>query len=149
VTPELLQFSRGSATGAFAVQTQNACKWTASTRDTWIRITTASGTGAGDVRFSLEHNNGAERAGTISVGGVTVRVEQEGRSRHVSLNGSISNVTGTCPSVTFTLQEQVVFTDESTRFKDSCTALADGTRVKVEADQTTSGQVHAAVVEVR
>ena len=115
------------------MQTQGSCSWTASTADSWIRITQSSGTGSGDVRFSVESNDGPARAGAIAVGGVSVRVEQEGeRPERVTLNGSVSNLKGSCPSLTFTLDGETVFTDADTEFKgkDGCAAVANGTRAE-------------------
>ncbi len=98
VSDDRQQFSREADTGSVRVQTQGSCSWTASTADSWIRITRSSGTGSGDVRFSVESNDGPARAGAIAVGGVSVRVEQEGeRPERVTLNGSVSDLKGSCP----------------------------------------------------
>ena len=144
--------NRDADTGRFEVDTQAGCSWTASTTDSWIRITQSSGTGSGNVRFSVESNNGPARAGAIAVGGVTVRVEQEGRpAERVTLNGTVSNLKGSCPSVTFNLDGQTVFTDADTNFKgkDGCAAVANGTRLKVEGEETAGGRVYATKVEER
>jgi hypothetical protein len=146
------QFGRDADKGRFEVETQRECSWTASTTDSWIRITESNGTGSGSVRFSVERNNGPARVGTIRVGGVTVRVEQEGRpAERLTLNGSVSNLKGSCPSVTFTLDGQKVFTDADTNFKgkDGCAAVANGTRAKVEGEETADGRVYATKVEER
>jgi hypothetical protein len=146
------QFSRDADTGRVEVETQRDCSWTASTTDSWIRITESNGTGSGNVRFSVERNNGPARAGTIRVGGVTVRIEQEGRpAERVTLNGTVSNLKGSCPSVTFTLDGETVFTDADTTFKgkDGCAAVANGTRAKVEGEQAADGRVYATKVEER
>jgi hypothetical protein len=146
------QFSRDADTGRFEVETQRDCSWTASTTDSWIRMTESNGTGSGHVRFSIERNNGPARAGTIRVGGVTVRVEQEGRpAERVTLNGTVANLKGSCPSVTFALDGETVFTDADTSFKgkDGCAAVANGTRAKVEGEQAADGRVYARKVEER
>jgi hypothetical protein len=152
VSDDRQQFSRDADTGRFEVETQRECSWTASTTDSWIRVTESKGTGSGNVRFSVEKNNGPVRAGTIRVGGVTVRVEQEGRpAERVTLNGTVSNLKGSCPSVTFTVDGQKVFTDADTNFKgkEGCAAVANGTRAKVEGEETADGRVYATKVEER
>jgi hypothetical protein len=134
----------------FTVQTDSRCAWTASTPDSWIQITSSTGTGPGELMYTVERNSGAARTGTISVGETAVRVEQEGRRpERVTLNGSISSLTGTCPTVTFTLGNRTVFTDASTRFRDSCSALATGTAVRVDGEEAASGQVYATTVDAR
>jgi hypothetical protein len=152
VSEDRLQFSRQADTGRFDVETQGGCNWTASTTDSWIRITDASGTGSGNVRFSVESNNGPDRVGAIAVGGVSVRVEQEGqRPERVTLRGSVSNLNGSCPSLTFSLDGETVFTDANTRFRgrDGCDALANGASVKVEGEPAARGRVYATKVEDR
>jgi hypothetical protein len=146
------QFSREADTGRVEVETQRDCSWTASTTDSWIRITESNGTGSGNVRFSVERNTGPARAGTIRVGGVTVHVDQEGRpSERVTLNGTVSNLEGSCPSLTFNLDGRTVFTDADTSFKgkDRCAAVANGTRATVEGEEAADGRVYATKVEER
>ena len=48
-----------------------------------------------------------------------------------------------------TLGSRTVFTDASTRFRDSCTALANGTAVRVDGEEAASGQVYATTVDAR
>ena len=133
-----------------SVQTQSGCAWTASTPDAWIQLASSSGTGSGEVRYTVERNNGAARAGTITVSDVTIRVEQEGtKTVRVSLNGAISDLAGTCPAVTFTVDGRTVITDGNTRFRDGCSALANGTNVRIDGEETASGQVSAMSVDPR
>jgi Domain of unknown function (DUF5666)/Putative binding domain, N-terminal/Viral BACON domain len=152
VSDDRQQFSREADTGRFEVETQRGCSWTATTDDNWIRLTESSATGSASVRFSVERNNGPDRQGEIAVGGVTVRVEQEGPpAEDVTLNGSVSNLDGSCPSLTFTVDGRMVFTDEDTDFKgkDGCAAVANGSRVKVEGQEAAGGRVYASKVEER
>jgi hypothetical protein len=100
----------------------------------------------------VERNNGPARDGEITIGGVTVRVEQEGRpAEDVTLNGSVSNLSGSCPSLTFTLDGETVFTDEDTNFKgkDGCAAVANDSPLKVEGEKAVGGRVYARKVEER
>ncbi|HPD50181.1 MAG TPA: hypothetical protein P5187_10260 [Smithellaceae bacterium] len=53
------------------------CAWTAVSNNPWITITGgASGTGNGTVTYSITANSGAERTGTITVGGQTFTIIQ-------------------------------------------------------------------------
>jgi hypothetical protein len=152
VSDDRQQLNHDADTGRFEVDTQAGCSWTASTTDSWIRITQSSGTGSGNVRFSVESNNGPARVGAIAVGGLTVRLDQEGRpGKRVTLNGTVSNLKGSCPSVTFNLDGETVFTDADTNFKgkDGCAAVANGTRLKVEGEEAAGGRVYATKVEER
>jgi hypothetical protein len=67
--------------GHFSVSTQSGCTWTASSSAMWIAVTHASGTGTGDVTFSVEANSATtSRSGTIAVGGHTFSISQAGAS---------------------------------------------------------------------
>ncbi len=70
-------------TGTIGVTASSGCKWTATSSEAWIQVTSgASGTGNGTVSFSVSPNNpsanqGAPaRTGTISVAGYTYTVTQ-------------------------------------------------------------------------
>ncbi|HEY7502153.1 MAG TPA: BACON domain-containing carbohydrate-binding protein [Vicinamibacterales bacterium] len=53
------------------------CRWTAATDVSWIVIASArEGSGSGAVTFRVEALTGAPRAGTVTIGGNAVRVEQ-------------------------------------------------------------------------
>jgi hypothetical protein len=150
VKPDEQRFSRGADAGVFKVQTQSGCTWTASTPDAWIDITVGSGTGSGELKYTVERNGGASRTGTISVGGQTVRVVQDGTAPvRVRLDGSVADLAGSCPDLTFTVGRRTVFTDANTRFKDGCAALANGTDVRIDGEETASGQVYATAVDKR
>lgn len=83
-----------------AVNTSANCSWSASTAATWITITSSgSGTGNGSVAFTVAPNSGTtQRAGTITVAGVTYTVTQFGSACAYS----ISPVTLMAPSSTGT-----------------------------------------------
>ena len=68
----------GGATGV-DVTTQSGCAWTAVSGAQWITITAgASGTGNGRVEMTIAVNSGAARVGTVTIGGRTFSVNQEG-----------------------------------------------------------------------
>jgi hypothetical protein len=150
VSKDRLRLERNADTGTFEVETQRGCSWTATTQDDWIRLTESSGTGSGTVTFSVDRNEGPARQGQIAVGDVTVRVDQEGRqAERVTLNGTVSNLKGSCPSLTFNLDGETVFTDPDTEFKDGCAVISNGTRAKVEGEQAAGGRIYARKVEER
>jgi hypothetical protein len=63
----------------FDVQAAGGCGWTATSNTPWISIAGgASGSGNGTVRLTVESNAGPERSGTVTAGGRTFTVNQEG-----------------------------------------------------------------------
>ena len=84
---------------------------------TWITLANTSGVGNGEVRYTVDRNTGAAREGTITIGGQAHRVEQEG-APPVKIEGRVSNLSGACPTVAFTVDGRQVATDSSTRFTE-------------------------------
>ena len=69
----------GPSTPPIAVTAAAGCAWTATRNDPWLTITAgASGTGNGSVEFSVAANAGPERTGTLTIGGQTFTVTQQG-----------------------------------------------------------------------
>ncbi len=61
----------------------------------------------------------------------------------------MSGLTGTCPSLTFTVQQTTIKTNGSTEFKDgSCASVANGKRVEVEGTRQADGTIMATEVEL-
>jgi hypothetical protein len=58
------------------VTVDSGCEWAASSSVGWIAVD-GGGTGSGSARFAISANLGAARAGTATVAGKTVSVEQE------------------------------------------------------------------------
>jgi hypothetical protein len=54
----------------------SSCGWTAVSNAPWITVGTASGSGSGNVRYTVAANTGGARTGTLTVAGVTVTVTQ-------------------------------------------------------------------------
>lgn len=68
----------GSAGAPITVFTQAGCPWTSTANDFWLHITSgASGTGAGDVNFTVDSFADSSRSGTLTVAGRTFTVYQE------------------------------------------------------------------------
>lgn len=63
-----------------AVTTQSACPWVATCPDAWITLTTASGSGSGNVVYNIAVNAGAGRNSTITVNGIAFTVTQAGNA---------------------------------------------------------------------
>ena len=70
----------GGGTGTVAVTAAGGCAWTATSNVSWITITAgASGSGNGTVQFIVDPNTtGAGRAGTLTIGGQTFTLTQDG-----------------------------------------------------------------------
>jgi len=63
--------------------------------------------------------------------------------------GAVSGVSGTCPSITFTLAGKTIRTNASTEFKHGpCSSIASGDTVEVEGTLQTDGSVLAKKVEI-
>ncbi len=77
ISPGMVGVSASVGTGAVLVTTAGGCAWTAISNAAWISIDTgASGTGSGTVTYSVEHNPGSQRIGTITIAGQTFTVTQ-------------------------------------------------------------------------
>ena len=67
----------GGGPGSVAVGAAAGCAWAATTNVPWIAITAgASGSGAGQVRFTVAANTGPARSGSLTVGGRAVAISQ-------------------------------------------------------------------------
>ncbi len=67
-------------TGTIDVTANPSCPWTAVSAQPWIVVTSApGGTGDGAVAYTVEENPGAARAGTLTVAGETVVIDQAAR----------------------------------------------------------------------
>jgi hypothetical protein len=93
---------------------------------------------------------------TISLNGNGARLESERRERdddedegENDLEGRVSNMSGTCPALTFTVQATTVRTNSVTRFKDGpCIQIANGVRLKVEGHRQADGSILATQLEL-
>lgn len=88
---------------------------------------------------------------TVTVTGGNARVESERRGRghgEDEVKGAVSGLTGTCPALTFTVQNTRVTTSSTTAFDDTtCARVANGMRVEVKGARQTDGSVVASRVE--
>ena len=69
-------------TGTIEVTIPSGCPWSASSKDSWIRLQEpTSGVGPGTVRYTVTgHNAESSRTGTLTIAGQTVTVNQGGIS---------------------------------------------------------------------
>lgn len=71
--------SAGTTSGALSVVTGTSCSWTAVSQASWITIISGTaGTGIGSVAYTVAANSGAQRTGTMTIGGLTFTVTQAG-----------------------------------------------------------------------
>jgi Putative binding domain, N-terminal/Viral BACON domain len=79
LSPESANVPAAGATRSFEVRTAAGCGWTAASNAQWIAIPQgASGNGTGTVNLSVAANNGPARSGTVTAGGQTFTVNQDG-----------------------------------------------------------------------
>ena len=78
ISPDSVKMDSAGGAATINVSTGSTCMWTASANDSWITITAgASGTGNGSVRFTVAKNNGKKRDGTLTIAGLSAKVDQE------------------------------------------------------------------------
>lgn len=127
--------------------------------DVRLRFT---GTGV-DATITLSGVSATDRITiTIALDGNRARVESEDRDDDDEeddeddeddddneLKGAVSNLSGTCPSLTFTLQRTTVRTNNATAFKHGpCTRIVNGMRLEVEGRRQSDGSLLATEVEI-
>lgn len=75
---------------SFDVTTASTCTWSASTNDDWISIISNSGTGNGQVQYSVEANESPNsRSGSISIEGELFEVVQQANPVPSSINSPL------------------------------------------------------------
>ena len=88
ISPAGASYQYNGGSGSFAISATNAnCTWTATSSVNWITVFNTSGTGSGTIAFAVTANpNFTPRTGTITIGGQTFAVTQEGRTTAVSVS---------------------------------------------------------------
>ena len=75
-------FTTAGGTGIIRVTAGSGCSWTASSDASWITIASgASGTGPGNVQYTVAPNTGAQRTGTLTVQGHAYTITQSGTTQ--------------------------------------------------------------------
>ena len=96
-------FGKVGGTGVFSINGSSVCNWTAVSSDSWITITSlASGSGSGNITYTVVGNNGPPRTGTISAGGKTYTISQSNGCSFV-LAPTSSNVPSVATTSSFTV----------------------------------------------
>jgi len=73
------QAPAGGASGTFEVRTADGCGWTAVSNADWLRVTAgAAGTGSAVVQYAVAANSGPARTASITAGGQSFTVAQDG-----------------------------------------------------------------------
>ena len=83
VSPTSLNFNTMGGSGSVSVTAAGGCNWTAASNVSWVVLTSpAGGSGSGSVTFEVRENlTGGFRAGSITVAGTTVTVNQSGSTQ--------------------------------------------------------------------
>ncbi len=128
------------------VVTSSGCAWTATSQASWITITGASsGSGDAQVRIAVAPTlavNG--RTGTLSIAGQTVTVNQSGiLNQQVTINGTVSGLSGSCPNRSFVLAGATIVTNGDTDFRDACSELRDGVSARARGIGQADGSILA------
>lgn len=77
VNPASISVGAEGNTRSVQVATAAGCAWSATSGAPWIAITAgASGSGGGEVQFTVAGNPGPARAGSLTIGGRTIAVSQ-------------------------------------------------------------------------
>jgi hypothetical protein len=103
------------------------------------------------MRYSVAANTTTtERNATVNIATATHTVRQDaGLPTEVRLSGKVSNLSGSCPNLSFTINTIHVTTNASTRFDDgSCSGMKNGITVDVRGTRQASGSIVAKEVEL-
>jgi hypothetical protein len=132
-----------------------SCPWAATSPVDWVTLTPAAGTASGSVRVEVRGNtSGLPRTATLTVAGrsvvVTQRAAEVQEAGLIRLEGTASQVTGSCPALTFRIEGQTVQTSAATHFvANSCSRVTSGVTLDVRGEVQPNGTVVATRVMVR
>jgi hypothetical protein len=85
INPTSIQAGAAGGDTGFNITTETGCNWTAQSTASWITVSNTTGSGAGRINYSIQSNTGAARQGTITAGGQTFTINQDGVSTPVEL----------------------------------------------------------------
>ena len=138
ISPETASSPAGGGSGRVTVTTAGGCGWSASSNVSWLRIDSGtSGTGNGEVRYTVSPTNGPDRTGTMTIAGRTFTVNQ-GDGCRISLPSSSANIPDEGGSGNFTVE-----TGSSCAWSASSTV--PWVRIDGGANATGNGQVRFTV----
>lgn len=157
IAPGEATFTFLGGVGSFTLTTGADCAWTVASDDAWITVTgSASGSGTTSIGYLVLPNTlPTSRAGAIRVGQLTHRVQQSGvvddgdDADDVQVSGIVSELSGSCPALRFSVQGSVVITDGQTTFKGgNCSRVKNGLKVEVTGSPQPDSTIRAAVVRL-
>ena len=75
-------FGAAGGTGSVSITTTPECGWTVTSQSSWITVTSspATGQGSGSAAFSVDADSSGNRQGSLTIGGQTVSIGQNGVS---------------------------------------------------------------------
>jgi hypothetical protein len=149
VAPQSESFGAGGGEGRIRVRaSRSSCAWSAVSNVSWISVLTGGGSGNGDARYLVAPNSSGTRSGTVTVARATVSVTQSaGSSATLTLRGEVSDLSGRCPNLSFTLAGRHVRTNSATIFGDGCDHVRNERDVVVLGVVQGDGSVLALRVE--
>jgi hypothetical protein len=153
--------SMSSAGGTLTAQlaTLTGCAWTATTDAPWLTVVAGgSGNASAAITMSVAANSGAARSAHMIAAGLTsFTVNQSAGgtappptpTQTVQLTGTVSGLSGSCPTLSFVLSSRSVFTIGSTSFSHGkCKDLGNGDSVTVIGTVQADGRVLATFIDV-
>jgi hypothetical protein len=144
VTPDTATVPATGGSQNIAVTGAAECAWTAVSNVPWLAVSAgASGTGNGNVQLDIQPNTGAARAGTATIAGRTITINQDsGCSFSIAPMAQAVGVGGGMVSVTVTASDSCAWTAVSNAPWITVTAGANGAgsgAVQFTADANATG----------
>ena len=131
-----------ASTYAASVTTGTGCTWTASTSTAWITLQApVSGSGSGSFSYLVGANSGTARAGSITVGGRTIAVDQASVSGLVMAPTSLAFGSVTVGAISSALTITVRNPDASMAQTISAIALTGAAAADFHSTGSTACQV--------
>jgi Domain of unknown function (DUF5666) len=128
----------------------SGCAWTAASNALWIHVRSgAAGSGNGTVNVEADENIlPLARSGTVTIGGQTYTANQNAAPVDMTVEGQVTELSGSCPAWSFKVEGTSIVTNVATTYKDlKCSELKNGTDVKVNGLRQLDGSVVATRVD--
>ncbi len=147
ISPGNQEISYSGGATDVQVNTQAGCSWTATSGSSWLTVTNASGTGAGDFTLTADDNTtGALRVGDVNLGNLSAAITQPGGVCSYSVTPSTIHVTGAGGSGTVTVSTACPIVTSSNATWLNVTSLSG--EVAYEADANASSQSRTGTITV-
>jgi uncharacterized protein DUF5666/BACON domain-containing protein/all-beta uncharacterized protein len=160
--------SIGAAGGVLTAQlsTLAGCSWTTGSDSSWVSVSVTSG-GSGvpnsTITMTVAANGGAARSARMTAGNASFIISQAAAGSAppptptpppptppppTQLSGTLSGLSGKCPTVSFTVSSKTVTTTSATAFTGTaCNDLRTGRAVLVTGTLQSNGSVVATIVD--